>query len=295
MLGPPGAGKGTQAERFARARGIPKISTGDILREAVQAGTEIGRAAKAIMDRGELVSDDVMIGIVRERLERAGRASGFVLDGFPRTVAQAEALDAIMDGRGPLIVVDIVVPEAELVRRLRHAADLRRRAAPTPTVGSAGRRRACAQVRRARWCSAPTTTTAVVLERLKVYHRQTEPLVEYYRDAADVPVGRRRAGARRVAADLAAAIEAAGSGAVRGGGARGDRLPVGGGARADARGRPAGRRGADRAGGARRAGRDDGGSRRAGGEADPRRRARRRRSRGITGTRRRFARRSTTR
>src|SRR5436309_8926669 len=117
MLGPPGAGKGTQAERLARTRGIPKISTGDILRDAVQAGTEIGRRAKAIMDRGELISDDVMIGIVRERLERDDALSGFVLDGFPRTVAQASALDRIMDGRDPLIVIQIVVQEVELVRR----------------------------------------------------------------------------------------------------------------------------------------------------------------------------------
>src|SRR6266498_5000916 len=99
MLGPPGAGKGTQAERLARTRGIPKISTGDILRDAVSAGTEVGRRAKAIMDRGELVSDDVMIGIVKERLERPDALKGFVLDGFPRTVAQAAALDRIMIGR----------------------------------------------------------------------------------------------------------------------------------------------------------------------------------------------------
>ena len=125
MLGPPGAGKGTQAERFARSRGIPKISTGDILREAVQDGTEIGLRAKAIMDRGELVSDDVMIGIVRERLDRPDARDGFVLDGFPRTVAQAQALDGSMNGRDPLIVVDIVVPEAELVRRLAIADGLR--------------------------------------------------------------------------------------------------------------------------------------------------------------------------
>ena len=101
MLGPPGAGKGTQAERFARLRRIPKISTGDILREAVHAGTEIGQRAKVVMDRGELVGDDVMIGIVRDRLERADAISGFVLDGFPRTVAQASALDTIMNGRDP--------------------------------------------------------------------------------------------------------------------------------------------------------------------------------------------------
>src|SRR6185295_5949251 len=111
-------GKGTQAERFARSRGIPRVSTGDILRLAVHEGTEIGKRAKSIMDRGELISDDVMIGIVKERLDRDDAAAGFVLDGFPRTVAQASALDTIMAGRDPLIVVDIVVPEAELVRRL---------------------------------------------------------------------------------------------------------------------------------------------------------------------------------
>src|SRR2546426_670706 len=118
VLGPPGAGKGTQAERFARSRGIPKISTGDILREAVGAGSELGRRAKGIMARGELVGDDVMVGIIRERLDQDDAQSGFVLDGFPRTVPQAEALDGIVAGRDPLIVVDIAVPEPELVRRL---------------------------------------------------------------------------------------------------------------------------------------------------------------------------------
>src|ERR687889_185130 len=106
MLGPPGAGKGTQAERFARTHGLPKISTGDILREAVTAGTDLGRVARATMDAGELVGDDVMIGIVGERLQRQDTAQGFVLDGFPRTVRQATALDSLIDGRGALVVVD---------------------------------------------------------------------------------------------------------------------------------------------------------------------------------------------
>jgi adenylate kinase len=207
MLGPPGAGKGTQAERFAKSRGIPKISTGDILREAVHTGTEIGLRAKTVMDRGELVGDDVMIGIVRERLERPDALDGFVLDGFPRTVAQASALDGIMAGRDPLIVLDIVVPEAELVRRL-------------------GGRMICedcgtnAPVQHGTVCltcggqlvQRPDDNQSVVLERLKVYHRQSEPLVEYYRvrptfrsiDGAQAPA--------QVAADLVAAIEAAGYG-----------------------------------------------------------------------------------
>ena len=115
MMGPPGAGKGTQAGRFARERGLLKISTGDILREAVATKTEIGLRAKAIMDRGELVSDEVMIGIVRERIERDDALSGFVLDGFPRTVAQAAALDGIMANRDPLIVVGVAMDTVQQV------------------------------------------------------------------------------------------------------------------------------------------------------------------------------------
>jgi len=118
MLGPPGAVKGTQADRLAKAKGIPKISTGDMLREAVKAGTPLGLRAKAIMDRGDLVSDDVMIAVVLERLDKPDAQGGFILDGFPRTVAQARALDTLMDNRDPLVVIDIVVPEAALVERL---------------------------------------------------------------------------------------------------------------------------------------------------------------------------------
>jgi len=118
MLGPPGAGKGTQAARFARTHGLPKISTGDILRDAVQAGTEMGRAAREVMDAGRLVGDDIMITIVKERLERPDADAGFVLDGFPRTVAQAQALDGLVDETAPLVIVDIEVPMDTLVKRL---------------------------------------------------------------------------------------------------------------------------------------------------------------------------------
>ncbi|RTZ98899.1 MAG: hypothetical protein DSY84_08410, partial [Candidatus Neomarinimicrobiota bacterium] len=118
VLGAPGAGKGTQAVEFARRHEILKISTGDILRDAVQSGTELGQRAKATMDAGGLVDDQLMIAIVRERLSRADAVGGFVLDGFPRTVAQATALDEIMAGQGALIVVDIAVPDDALVERL---------------------------------------------------------------------------------------------------------------------------------------------------------------------------------
>lgn len=207
MLGPPGAGKGTQAERFGRVRGIPKISTGDILRDAVQAGTEIGKRAKAIMDRGELVSDDVMIGIVGERLERADVRSGFILDGFPRTVAQATALDELMVGRDPLIVIDIVVPEQELVRRLSTRMICSSCGHNAP-IGD-GQQALCPL------CGGQLVQRAddsldVVLERLKVYRTSTKPLVDFYRTR---PTFRSINGAQapdRVAADLVTAIEGVG-------------------------------------------------------------------------------------
>jgi adenylate kinase len=175
LLGPPGAGKGTQAERLARTRKLPKISTGDILREAAQAGTEVGLAAKVTMEAGNLVSDDIMICIVQHRLDREDARGGFVLDGFPRTVVQAMALDRMVDGRGPLVVLDIVVPEDVLVRRLatrRICGVCGSNAAPEWTT-------ACGK------CGGQLVTRVddgveIVRERLKVYLRQTRPLVEYY-------------------------------------------------------------------------------------------------------------------
>jgi adenylate kinase len=207
VLGPPGAGKGTQAERFARARGIPRVSTGDILREAVQADTEIGRRVKGIMARGELVSDDLITGIVRARLDKPDARAGFVLDGFPRTVAQAEALDSMMDGRGSLIVVDVVVPEAELVRRLgsRMICSVCGTNADSAADPSSDRCQRCG----GELVQRSDDSQRVVLERLKVYHRQTEPLVEYYRRR---PTFRSVNGAQpqdQVAAEFAAAVDAA--------------------------------------------------------------------------------------
>lgn len=175
MLGPPGAGKGTQAERLARTRNLPKISTGDILREAVQGGTELGRVARAAMEAGDLVTDDVMIGIVRERLDRRDARNGFVLDGFPRTVVQAGALDSMMDGRGPLVVLDIIVPEDVLVRRLatRRICSKCGANAAVEWIGSCDK---CGGALVARVDDG----VDIVRERLKVYQRQTKPLVDYY-------------------------------------------------------------------------------------------------------------------
>jgi len=149
MLGAPGAGKGTQAERFAKARGIPRISTGDILRDAVTAGSELGRAARTTMEAGRLVSDEIMIGVVRERLQKKDADTGFVLDGFPRTVAQAEALDTMLDKSAPLVSVDIEGPEDLLVRPLAERR-IRGNWGRGSTPGWAGR----ASVFRAGWGTA---------------------------------------------------------------------------------------------------------------------------------------------
>ena len=175
MLGPPGAGKGTQAERFARTHGLPKISTGDILRDTAHEGTGIGAVAQATMDRGELVSDDVMIGIVGGRLDRADTLPGFVLDGFPRTVPQATALDEMMRGRGPLVIVDIVVPEEVLLRRL--AA---RRICGTCGVNAAIEWTTTCGVCGGGLVHRTDDGDGVVRERLKVYRRQTKPIVDFY-------------------------------------------------------------------------------------------------------------------
>ena len=211
MLGPPGAGKGTQAERFARARRIPKISTGDMLRDAVKAGTAVGLRAKAIMDRGELVSDEVIVGIVKERLDQPDAGPGFILDGFPRTVAQARALDGLMAGRDPLLVIDIAVPEAELVRRLgsrRVCEDCGANAEAGEPAAGAEHAQRCGKCG-GRLKQRTDDSEAVVLERLKVYRRDTQPLVDYYQNRATFRSVNGAQAADSVAADLAAAIEAA--------------------------------------------------------------------------------------
>jgi adenylate kinase len=216
MLGAPGAGKGTQAERLSTARKIPKISTGDMLREAVKAGTEIGLRAKALMDRGELVSDEVMIGVVKERLEKPDTRSGFILDGFPRTVAQAIALDRLVESRGPLTILDIEVPESELVRRLTSRL-------VCESCGSNAEGVEVAQMDTVRCvrCGGrlkqrSDDNETVVRERLKVYRRDTQPLVDYYRARSTFRTVDGAQATDRVQVDLSRALEAAASGAADG-------------------------------------------------------------------------------
>lgn len=207
MMGPPGAGKGTQAERFARERGLPKISTGDILREGIKTKLPAALEAKARMDRGELVDDATMIEIVRNRLLQPDTTAGFVLDGFPRTVPQARALDEIVGkrGNGPLVVVDVVVPESELMRRLAGRRICSRCGANADPADGAGRS-ACAKCGGA-FVQRDDDNDGVVSERLKVYARQTQPLVDYYRERPTFRVVNGAQAPERVARELDTVIQ----------------------------------------------------------------------------------------
>jgi adenylate kinase len=183
LLGAPGAGKGTQAKLLAAHYGIPHISTGDILRDNVARGTELGRKAKAVMERGELVSDDLVNGMVAERLARSDCERGFVLDGFPRTVAQAEWLDGELgkrQGRAP-IVISVGVRYNQLLQRLTG-----RRTCPVDGKiynihFQPPKNEGVCDLCGTQLIQRVDDTEAVISERLRSYERQTVPLVEYYR------------------------------------------------------------------------------------------------------------------
>ena len=163
LLGPPGAGKGTQAQRLVARHGIVQLSTGDMLRAAVKAGTPIGLRAKGIMDRGDLVPDEVVVAIVSDRIDEPDAKRGFILDGFPRTVAQAEALEQMLAEKGLRLdgVIELKVDEDILIRRIES------RIAETLARGEPLRK---------------DDDPEVLKSRLEVYRRQTAPLVDFYRE-----------------------------------------------------------------------------------------------------------------
>ncbi len=187
LLGAPGSGKGTQAQRLAERHGIPQISTGDLLRAAVARGTELGLKAKAAMDGGRLVDDGLVLGMIRERLAEPDARGGFILDGFPRTLVQAAALDGLLaELKQPLdAVVQLEVDAAELVRRIsgrRTCADCGRVfnvLTSTPPTGAAT---VCPMTGAPhRLMQRPDDNEATVAERLRVYAEKTRPLIAFYR------------------------------------------------------------------------------------------------------------------
>jgi adenylate kinase len=182
LLGPPGAGKGTQAGRIVAEYGIPHISTGDILRSAVKNQTPMGLEAKKFMDAGELVPDSVVIGIVKDRLQEPDTAKGFLMDGFPRTIPQAEALDEALEGLGRAVskTVVILVDEEDLVRRLTGRRICRSCQAPFHVMFNPPKVENVCDVCGGELYQRDDDTEATVRNRLEVYRSQTEPLIEYY-------------------------------------------------------------------------------------------------------------------
>ena len=177
MLGPPGAGKGTQARQLRRRWGIPHISTGAMLRDAVQSSTPLGRQVASIMEQGGLIDDEVITQVVRERLGETDTTGGFLLDGYPRTIPQAEALDVLTATRAPLVVVEIVLTEAEVVRRLASRLVCIECGTNAQDAGEEATCHDCG----GRLVPRADDREQVVLNRLQVYRTQKAPLVEFYR------------------------------------------------------------------------------------------------------------------
>jgi adenylate kinase len=183
FLGPPGAGKGTQAKTLAQEWGVPQISTGEMLREAVKAGTPLGREAQRIMESGGLVPDDVMVRLIAERLRQPDAARGFILDGFPRTIAQAEALNRLLKDLGQTLdaVVYFDVAEAELLRRLTGRRLCRQCQTAFHQVSAPPKRDGICDRCGGDLYQRDDDSEATVRHRLDVYARQTAPLLDYYR------------------------------------------------------------------------------------------------------------------
>ncbi|MFC8171950.1 adenylate kinase [Streptomyces sp. NPDC057242] len=184
LVGPPGAGKGTQAAFLAKNLDIPHISTGDLFRANISQGTELGLKAKAFMDAGDLVPDEVTIGMAKDRMEQPDAVNGFLLDGFPRNVAQAEALDAVLKAEGMELdaVLDLEVPEDEVVKRIAGRRICRKDSAHVfHLTYNAPKTEGVCDVCGGELYQRDDDSEETVRRRLEVYHTQTEPIIDYYR------------------------------------------------------------------------------------------------------------------
>jgi adenylate kinase len=183
LFGPPGAGKGTQAKKLVDFYGIPQISTGDILRANVREGTELGLAAKEYMDKGELVPDKVLIGIIKNRLKEADCEKGFILDGYPRTVPQADALELILEEiEKPIdVVLNLEVPDEELVGRISGRL-MCKCGASYHVVSNPPKKGKTCDICGAEVFQRADDKAEAVQNRLDVYKKQTQPLIDYYKD-----------------------------------------------------------------------------------------------------------------
>lgn len=184
MLGPPGAGKGTQAAMLAERLGIPHVASGDLFREALKAETELGLMAKSYMDRGELVPDEVTIAMIRERLLKADCERGIILDGFPRTVGQGEALKELLADQGKLIDAALFIdaPEDELVGRLASRWTCQNCQAIYNIISNPPKEKGKCDVCGGELYQRSDDTPETVRNRIRVYREQTGPLLDYYRD-----------------------------------------------------------------------------------------------------------------
>jgi len=182
LLGPPGAGKGTQAKELAARLGLPHISTGDMLREAVREGTELGKKAKAVMDRGELVSDELLTGIVKERLAKADCEKGFILDGYPRNLSQASILEGILKelGKDPVKALELDVGDDVIVKRLSSRRSCPACGAVYNLVFSPPKKEGVCDTCGTVLILRDDDKESVIRERLRVYHEKTAPLSAHY-------------------------------------------------------------------------------------------------------------------